>query len=132
MAKISWQFDENRAHEPEGFNNPGISHFTAHRLDGLVREAIQNSLDARADDDRPVRVTFTEDRVRADTIDAKSLEKAIHESLESEDNDSRHKESLNGAAKTLLLDEYVSALKIEDANTLGAEDGGGVALSGER
>ena len=47
MPKMTWQFPPNDAGEIEGPNDPGIAHFTDHRDVNLIRESIQNSLDAR-------------------------------------------------------------------------------------
>ena len=55
MPTMTWQFPPNDAGEIEGPNDPGISHFTDQRDINLIRESIQNSLDARAGDE-PVKV----------------------------------------------------------------------------
>ena len=48
MPKVTWQFPPNDAEEIEGPVDPGISHFTDNRDANLIRESIQNSLDARS------------------------------------------------------------------------------------
>ena len=48
MPTLEWQFPPNVAGEVEGHNDAGISHFTDNREVNLIRESIQNSLDARA------------------------------------------------------------------------------------
>ena len=121
-TELSWKFDENRTGEPEGFHNAGISHFTSNRLDSLVREVIQNSLDARDDLDEPVRITFARDRVKIDLVDSKNLMRAIVESVNSPHNDARYKESMLASARDLTKGKNVLSLRIEDANTSGADD----------
>ena len=49
MSEFVWQFPRNDSNETEGPNDGGISHFTSNRLGNVIRESIQNSLDARAD-----------------------------------------------------------------------------------
>jgi hypothetical protein len=60
-----WSFPSNGGGAVEGFNNAAIDHFSGARIQSLVRESIQNSLDARKDKDKPVRVSFTFDEVSA-------------------------------------------------------------------
>ena len=52
---LKWFFEEGT---PNGFNEGGIAEFTSTKYDGLAREIIQNSLDARKDDSKPVKVVF--------------------------------------------------------------------------
>jgi len=52
---FKWFFEEGT---PNGFNDGGIAEFASTKYDGLAREIIQNSLDARNDEKEPVRVVF--------------------------------------------------------------------------
>lgn len=52
---LKWFFEEGT---PDGFNNGGIAEFTSTKYDGLAREIIQNSLDAKKDENEPVRIVF--------------------------------------------------------------------------
>lgn len=58
MAGPGWLFPQNNGGQAAGFNDSSIDTFKGKRVFGLVRETIQNSLDARADDARPVVVDF--------------------------------------------------------------------------
>ena len=126
MTQLTWQFDENRTNERDGFHDTGVSHFTSNRLDSLVREAIQNSLDARDDPSRPVTVIFAGERVKGDQIDSRNLIRSILDSVDSRDNDDRDKAAFKETALSLLKGnrKNVRCLKIEDANTTGARDDG--------
>ncbi len=126
MPELTWQFDENRTGERDGWHDTGVSHFTANRLDSLVREAIQNSLDARSDPNQPGIVNFDYERVKGNLIDSNSLIRSILASVESPDNDDRDKEAFRETALSLLKgkNKSVRVLKIEDANTTGARDDG--------
>ena len=130
MPTPIWQFDENRTGERDGFHDTGVSHFTGNRIDSLVREVIQNSLDARYDTNRPVVVTFNRDRVKGGLIDAANLLRSILDSVDSPDIDARDKDSFKETALALLKgkNKSVHSLRIEDSNTTGATDSNTTAL----
>ena len=54
---MGWKFEKGEAMD-RGFNNEGIDFFSGDKAVSLVREVLQNSLDAPADSDEPVRVVF--------------------------------------------------------------------------
>ena len=56
---MKWIFPPNHGGEIAGFNNPSIDTFNGRKLFSVVRETIQNSMDARLDKSKPVRVSFT-------------------------------------------------------------------------
>lgn len=61
MLQGEWRFPPNGNGMSDGINNPGIATFTADDtgyINSLVREIIQNSLDAVKDSDRPVIIEF--------------------------------------------------------------------------
>jgi len=60
---MEWDFPSNGGGETDGFNNSSIDTFIGRRVFSLIRETIQNSMDARAFSDKPVRVSFTLDEV---------------------------------------------------------------------
>lgn len=53
--KFKWFYEEGT---PNGFNDGGIAEFASTKYDGLAREIIQNSLDARNSENEPVKVVF--------------------------------------------------------------------------
>lgn len=55
---IGWKFPPLNGGEGQGFEHAGMAHFQGNLLGSLAREIIQNSLDARRDDAKPVDVTF--------------------------------------------------------------------------
>lgn len=55
---IGWKFPPLNGGEGQGFEHAGMAHFQGNRLGSLAREIIQNSLDARRNDAKPVDVTF--------------------------------------------------------------------------
>jgi hypothetical protein len=56
---MKWVFPLNNGGEIDGFNNSSIDTFNGRKLFSVVRETIQNSMDARLDESKPVRVSFT-------------------------------------------------------------------------
>jgi hypothetical protein len=56
---VGWRFPSLNDGTQEGFNVAALDMFKSERLQALVREMIQNSLDARHDPNRPVEVRFT-------------------------------------------------------------------------
>ena len=61
--KIGWQFPLNNGGVGAGPNDGAIDHFTGNILSSVVREVIQNSLDARDGLNDPVKVAFRLDKV---------------------------------------------------------------------
>ena len=55
---MKWIFPSNNGGEVDGFNNASIDTFNGTKLFSVVRETIQNSMDARLNKDVPVRVSF--------------------------------------------------------------------------
>ena len=60
---MNWDFPLNGGGETDGFNNSSIDTFIGRRIFSLVRETIQNSMDARSSSVVPVKVAFTFDGV---------------------------------------------------------------------
>jgi hypothetical protein len=58
MSKAKWCFPDNGGGLAAGFNDSGIDTFKGHRLSSLVREIVQNSLDAGLIKTEPVTVAF--------------------------------------------------------------------------
>lgn len=56
---MKWVFPPNNGGEVAGFNNAAINHFDGRKLFSVIRETIQNSMDARLDKTKPVVVSFT-------------------------------------------------------------------------
>jgi len=56
---MKWIFPPNNGGEVAGFNNAAINHFDGRKLFSVIRETIQNSMDARLEKTKPVVVSFT-------------------------------------------------------------------------
>ncbi len=121
----SWKFGNNDTRENEGPNNAGIANFTDDRTGGLVREVIQNSIDARASNADPVEVSFQTELMPIEHLDLAGLKRAMVASVSSYANDDRHRKQFKRGVKTLsraIQTGHIVALKITDRNTNGASD----------
>ena len=124
----SWKFGNNDTREVEGPNNGGIANFTDDRTGGLVREIIQNSIDARASTAEPVRVSFRVEELPAQDLDLGGLKQAISASRKSHAIDDRHSKQFRRGIRTLnsaTKKGRIVALSIMDRNTTGASDNNG-------
>lgn len=123
MSEFIWQFPRNDSDETEGPNDGGISHFTSDRMANVIRECIQNSLDARDDQSRPVKVEIDLTTLSSESFAAKSLERSLLAAVESPHNDAPHKRQFEQGAEFLNQARAgVKTLKITDSNTTGADD----------
>ena len=121
---FTWQFPRNEANEIEGPNNSGIANFLTSRKDSVIRESVQNSLDAQADKDRPVRVEFALIRIPTASFKADSLLPSLNAAIESPHNEGHHVDQFKRGRS--LIDRAIGGslqcLRITDSNTTGAAD----------
>lgn len=116
---IGWRFPPTNGGRVDGFNDPGIAHFSGQPLSSLARETIQNSLDARLEPDKPVHVSFELIDVNPDEVGRDELFKAITKCMDStSDSDRRVATALQKASDTIRSDA-IPCLRISDRNTSG-------------
>lgn len=117
---MDWAFQRNEDGSSQGWNDPSIAEFKSNRLQSLTREIIQNSLDARADDDYPVHVDFIEQSVAAENIPnietLKEIVKLCDQQKELQNPD-LIKEF--GVAKETVNKKSIQVLSVSDYNTYG-------------
>ena len=107
---LKWKFEKNQAGAIEGPAHPGMAHFTGDRETSIIREAIQNSLDAEAPDSAgPVTVNFQHKMLDADVLAADSLARHIQYAIDSPHNEEKYrpiferaKSVLGGGGRNLL------------------------------
>jgi len=120
MTSTNWLFPENKAGRWEGINDGDAEHFLKNPIGSLAREIIQNSLDARLNED-PVVVSFdlfdvnSSDFPNIDQLKAK-LEKAHATPKNYGDNRTRKK--LEEAIE-IVSKKSISIFKISESNTTG-------------
>ena len=124
MESFEWCFPRNDSNENEGPNDGGITHFTANRSANVIRECIQNSLDARSDESQPVRVQIDLITLPTESFAGDSLTRCLDAAIKSPHNDEAHKQQFI-AGRNLLrkcFGKGVKTLCITDTNTTGADD----------
>ena len=97
---LKWKFPENQDGAIEGPDHPGIVNFTGDRATAIIREAIQNSLDAR-EGDSPVSITFERKTLDKGILAANDLLEHIEWSIESPSNNDENRKDF-GKARSLL------------------------------
>ena len=119
--KHCWHFPNNGGGLAAGFNDSSMDTFKGHRLSALVREIIQNSLDAREDKDNPVIVNFQITSVNSEDLPEVNdllthLEKA---KLTAEIQDDELARDFYLNANVIASQKEVQFLAIHDSNTTG-------------
>lgn len=116
---IGWHFPPTGGAEAAGWNHSGIAHFSGHPLDGLAREAIQNSVDAPLRFGEPVHVSFElKTLLREEFFGRTELTDAIGACLSSDDEDEKARVALRAAGQ-MLSAESTTFLHVSDRNTTG-------------
>lgn len=118
---LTWAFGANDAGEPEG-NNSSIAQFSENRRESLIRESIQNSLDARKDEGKPVVVRFALTEAAPAEIGAQSLSVALRDCLTGLPEEEEERRRTFEAGLRLLGSPAITSLRVVDSNTTGAED----------
>ena len=115
-----WVFPPNNNAVINGINDAGIATFASTMYDSLVRESIQNSLDAKADwADGPVEVHFTQENIPRNKIPGyESLSEALKKCEVVESNNELTRNFFKTAYETLDFNS-INVLKISDYNTTG-------------
>ena len=120
--RIKWFFPPTRGGVSQGFNDSGKEFFTAGILEHVVREIIQNSLDAKNPKypDRPIIVRMEKINLERTVINAGDLVKHVKESLkctieqESEKGTKFYMEALE-----ILKKAKIPVLRVIDEGTTG-------------
>lgn len=120
MKMKKWRFISNQNSTIVGINDAGIETFTANMNRSLVREIIQNSLDAIIPGStEPVTVEFKQFKMKKDRLpDVMTFTKVIEKCKTSNRSEPDAYKFFDTAAK-LLNKELVNVLRISDYNTMG-------------
>lgn len=115
---MNWIFADNGGGEESGFHHAGVETFKG-RQQSLAREIIQNSLDARVDPNKPVKVRFEVVQLKRKSIpDVDSLTSTFKQCAKYWSTDAKASKFFKEAEK-LSLQPTIAALKIGDYNTSG-------------
>lgn len=95
---LKWKFDKNRVGEPEGPQHPGMTNFAGDRATAIIREAIQNSLDAKdPGKEGPVVVSFQRRMLNKSLLAADSLRQRLQYAVKSDDNADEYRSTFEQA-----------------------------------
>jgi len=123
---MNWIFPSNNGGEVDGFNNASIDTFNGTKLFSVVRETIQNSMDARLDKDKPVRVSFTlSDIEKSKAIGINELVPFLQSAGETARSQQSNTHSsvrfFDHAVQTIGKSKTIPVFTISDFNTCGLE-----------
>lgn len=119
---MKWNFNELRTgDEKQGIRDGDMSDFNKTQYKSVVRESIQNSLDARDDYDKPVIVDFSLKTFKKDFLpNFSDIEEHIRNCLKYAGN-TDDKEFLYTMIAGFENDDEYECMEISDFNTLGME-----------
>lgn len=125
MPALTWQFPSNITNAPIGPRDRGIEHYTGQRLASLVREILQNSLDAQKHRGRtPAKVDFSLADLETASFNGQDLSSAIDACIAALKPKDESYRKMFGKAITQLDKATIPTLVITDSNTTGAIDDG--------
>jgi hypothetical protein len=118
--KLRWHFPDLDHGQADGLNDPLVETFEGNHEYYIARETIQNSVDARLDPKRPVRVIFERFEIPAEDLPgAAELRERMKQCLkETPEGMSETREYFEKALGILGKDK-MHVLRIRDLNTLG-------------
>ncbi len=124
IQQAAWQFPPNQEGAEYGFGDAASAHFRADPMAHLVREMIQNAMDAKLDGlAGPVHVAFSEAEIPTSAIGGDSLRLHI-ESCMLLAKEKKQAEAATAYTKALeVLDQpTISCLSVIDSGTTGLVD----------
>ncbi len=122
-SKVTWRFARTDRGIRYGFNNASMEHFKHDPIVTLIRETIQNSLDAHQPDTSHVEIDIRECKIAPEIIGAESLRRHLQASFAQ----TRERKQVAGqksyrSALRLLDEPTLSCLSIIDRNTTGLQN----------
>ena len=123
MARPTWRFPPRNG-GIDYVNDPSSTHFSDAPIAKLVRELIQNSLDAKHDGfDEPVTVTFSETSVKRGRIGGAALKRHLQSCLDrAADDDRQDMVNVYTNALSVIGRRDIPCLKVQDTGTMGLND----------
>ena len=116
---IKWIFPKNDGGRESGFHDAGVETFKGNFDRSLARELIQNSLDARHDQNKPVHVSFELLTLnRSEIPDIQGLKGTLERCVEYWQKQPKARKFFE-AATGLASSKTITALRVGDFNTTG-------------
>ena len=119
MSNGRWRFPSNNNGDVNGINNAGIRIFDADISSSIIRESIQNSLDATVSDKEPVRVEIQLFKMHPDDLPGlEDFKETL--TLCKRYNEGKNEDAVEFFENALgLLDQDLDVLRISDFGTSG-------------
>ena len=123
MSNPNWRFPARNG-GIDYVNDPSSAHFSDAPIPKLVRELIQNSLDAKHDGfTTPVTVTFSETEIQRRLIGGAALRRHLQACLKRAQADDRSDMAeVYSTALNLIKQRSIPCLKVQDTGTIGLND----------
>ena len=120
-GRAAWQFPSNDGGAEYGFVDAAAAHFRADPMAHLVREMIQNAMDAKVDGlGEPVRVSFTETHIPTSLMGGDSLRPHVAACLASTKEKGQSEAATAYANALEVLDQpTINCLCVVDSGTTG-------------
>lgn len=116
--KVGFEFPYDDSQQWDGFNEPGVEHFSGSPFRSLGREGTQNALDATRKS--PARIKIQKIDVLTSTIpDVKGLQATIRRCKKDAGQESSKAVAFFDLANELLSKKRISVLQFSDSNTKG-------------
>lgn len=121
MTAVGFEFPVDSSDQWDGFNDPGIEHFTGNRLQHLGREVPQNTIDAKIA--LPARISVSVRKVSVKSLPGiTDLKDAVSRCVRAAigENSEKAVQFFTDATK-LLEGKYLHVLQLRDSNTTGLQ-----------
>ena len=116
---IGWNFPKNNDGEIVGVGEAGIETFKGSLLGSLVREICQNSLDARKDTEKAVKVEFILESVKREDVVGIEVLSEILNLCKSFWMENKKTVDFFDKASMVCDSDFIRILRISDYNTTG-------------
>lgn len=124
MPSFNWQFPQSPNRKNFGFNNQGIAHFTGDRFRNVIREVVQNSLDAVDNEAQPVGISIRQEAMPVGVFAGESLREIVDLCIQTSKvpTDKPILEKMAQDLERAIETGTMPALAIGETNTTGASD----------
>ena len=122
-TNLCWHFPDLDHGQSDGLNDPTLQYFEGNHEMYIAREAIQNSIDARLDQNSPIIVEFEKRIMHSDKLPGRDeLLERVQKCLEkSELNEDEKGVEYFTLATSILQSKEITLLRIGDYNTIGLD-----------
>jgi hypothetical protein len=120
MVPTGFEFPRDDSGQWDGFNEPGIEHFSGNPFEHLGREVTQNTLDARRGKSEPAKLIIRRTDISTKDIpDVEGLKAVIDLCAKAADQEGPKAKDFFEKAKKQIREAKTSVLQFSDINTTG-------------